>query len=715
MWTNRSNLVVGGVAGKIGGILDDSLNLFVAQIRRGASFNAKIATHELGHVLGSAHTHSCLWPSGPIDSCSTAENGDCFDIPAKSEGTIMSYCDLPAIGGTLRPEFHPLTADIIRGYMTVAERLGGSEANAERRCAMRGTVTFDGAPASNVPLDLIPISTHPHIMPSSRRRSTFSGADGAYTFDSLAPGYYAVAMTSDDWFWEDNYQFTTVRIVTDGIVIFDIPLDGQRTVIRIVDRSPAIPDVAVVWMNDIGQGIMGQMDGGVIEMSVYASQRSSEVMTFLPFTPGVAWEPVQVDVDIAGGGVKEIEVRSQATPEARTIAFRTLERSIDIESGGVAVTPGMGVRLIDDATGQVIQSQDPRNHSIQVFAGVPYGLYRAEPVLDTNRFVNDMLVRFTVSDESLPLFLVSRRPRSAPYTQMFLHAYPESTPYVPITTSFVLGRGDTLDDQVFRFDLPFAVRFGAYETSHIHIHANGYVSFGSPGTFTDIYQPLASADPAYAHIAVLGADLLGTPDARIGVQVQGRSPNRRVIVEWQHMMPYMETPTAGSRLTASLAITEDGAFRLHYGDLVVDAPFEFAVGMRGMDAHDVLSFRADTEAEWSTPSRMNDASARFVLGSGVASRNGRIIELQPDGLTVNERPMNNVRISPQPATGLVAVQLPTSLGDNPTVQLTTILGQVIERSSTSHDGTVLFNVSGLAPGLYAMRIGPWTSTLLIGN
>lgn len=55
------------------------------------------ATHELGHVIGSPHTHTCAWgPNGneTLDNCSTPEGG-CSPGPPPGVGTIMSYCHLP--------------------------------------------------------------------------------------------------------------------------------------------------------------------------------------------------------------------------------------------------------------------------------------------------------------------------------------------------------------------------------------------------------------------------------------------------------------------------------------------------------------------------------------------------------------------------------------------------------------------------------------------
>lgn len=68
--------------------------------------------HELGHNFGSAHTHSCVWPGGPIDFCSGIEDGTCDDGPLErtvKDGSLMSYC-------RTTEEIHPFCRAVMRQY-----------------------------------------------------------------------------------------------------------------------------------------------------------------------------------------------------------------------------------------------------------------------------------------------------------------------------------------------------------------------------------------------------------------------------------------------------------------------------------------------------------------------------------------------------------------------------------------------------------------------
>ena len=72
-----------------------------------------VCTHEIGHNIGSNHTHWCGWApepwngfgGGPIDNCVSVE-GSCPDSPTPQVGTIMSYCHTTSSGALI--DFHDI-------------------------------------------------------------------------------------------------------------------------------------------------------------------------------------------------------------------------------------------------------------------------------------------------------------------------------------------------------------------------------------------------------------------------------------------------------------------------------------------------------------------------------------------------------------------------------------------------------------------------------
>ncbi|MBK6480723.1 MAG: hypothetical protein IPF93_21335 [Saprospiraceae bacterium] len=90
------------------------------------SWNVNVLTHEMGHNLGSPHTHSCTWPGGPIDNCAPPE-GNCSSgpTPPNNGGTIMSYCHQSGNPGiSFSNGFGPLPGNLIRSSVSGASCLG---------------------------------------------------------------------------------------------------------------------------------------------------------------------------------------------------------------------------------------------------------------------------------------------------------------------------------------------------------------------------------------------------------------------------------------------------------------------------------------------------------------------------------------------------------------------------------------------------------------
>ncbi len=80
------------------------------------SWSVEVFTHEMGHLMGSRHTHACVWNGNntAIDGCNTTEGG-CPRPPIPSGGgTIMSYCHLQSVGINFNLGFGPQPGNVIR-------------------------------------------------------------------------------------------------------------------------------------------------------------------------------------------------------------------------------------------------------------------------------------------------------------------------------------------------------------------------------------------------------------------------------------------------------------------------------------------------------------------------------------------------------------------------------------------------------------------------
>ncbi|GAB5399545.1 MAG: M12 family metallo-peptidase [Aureisphaera sp.] len=80
------------------------------------SFNVYLISHEMGHLLGSRHTHACVWNGNntAIDGCAGFTEGGCA-LPGNPPGggTIMSYCANTSVGVNFNNGFGPQPLAVI--------------------------------------------------------------------------------------------------------------------------------------------------------------------------------------------------------------------------------------------------------------------------------------------------------------------------------------------------------------------------------------------------------------------------------------------------------------------------------------------------------------------------------------------------------------------------------------------------------------------------
>lgn len=91
-----------------GGIVNTSTNF------PNYSWEIMVVSHEMGHSLGSSHTHWCGWVGGALDNCYNTEGGCPQGVAPVNGGTIMSYCHLTSNGINLNNGFGLQPGNVIR-------------------------------------------------------------------------------------------------------------------------------------------------------------------------------------------------------------------------------------------------------------------------------------------------------------------------------------------------------------------------------------------------------------------------------------------------------------------------------------------------------------------------------------------------------------------------------------------------------------------------
>lgn len=242
----------------------------------GYVWDVDVTSHELGHNLGSPHTHSCSWMPA-IDSCWDAEGG-CFAARKPRPGWIMSYCHLNA--GT-RLFFHPRVATLIRGW---AERTGCITPQPHPTRIDLASINIivpanGGSVKANEPLAPAALVRNVGLGTQNGATATFtivsSDSDEVYrrtmNVPSLAPGASTTLV------------FPSAAIADTGVylatIVIDLPSDSSQYNNRLtrpfmVARSPSTATITVSYPNGgetVGAGdsvTIRWTSGGVTEATI---------------------------------------------------------------------------------------------------------------------------------------------------------------------------------------------------------------------------------------------------------------------------------------------------------------------------------------------------------------------------------------------------------------------------------------------------------------
>lgn len=188
------------------------------------SWTIQAMTHEMGHSLGSPHTHACAWNGDQtaIDGCGPeAGYGEGCEGPLPESGTIMSYCHLvPTVGINLANGFGEQPSALIRNTINQKPCLGTDCVNSCTATVNDISYTQTGSSSISVTLeDAVSDSWFYKLVPFD---AYFDSVDwqttSSISFDitNLQPNtYYTIAVANQCAIGSQGIIFQEL-ILTDG-------------------------------------------------------------------------------------------------------------------------------------------------------------------------------------------------------------------------------------------------------------------------------------------------------------------------------------------------------------------------------------------------------------------------------------------------------------------------------------------------------------------
>ncbi len=201
------------------------------------SFSVYIFAHEMGHLMGSRHTHACVWNGNntAIDGCSGSTEGSCNLPPNPSNGgTIMSYCNGfgdPGINFNLG--FGPQPGNVIRADVAACDDgsdCGGGGGSTVSGCGI--TVNISGLDVTLAAKTLM----------------------GSGIIKVRTPSWSWAETMCNDWTGDNCIAGQTVTVPGPGTYEVDVQYGGVCTFSITVDGSSA------GGIDNDGDGICSDVD-----------------------------------------------------------------------------------------------------------------------------------------------------------------------------------------------------------------------------------------------------------------------------------------------------------------------------------------------------------------------------------------------------------------------------------------------------------------------
>ena len=219
----------GGVAAGFSGICNASRSASMCTSGVQSSYNTvptyswtvSVVTHEAGHLLGSRHTHACVWNGNntAIDGCSGATEGGCA-LPGNPSGggTIMSYCHLTSVGINFNRGFGTQPATTIRNRVEGGTCLGNCEGGGGGGALTRGVALTGQSAATNASL------AYTLAVPAGATNLTFTTSGGSGDADMFVRFGSAPTTTTYDCKSEGSTNAETCTIAAPSAGTYHVML-----------------------------------------------------------------------------------------------------------------------------------------------------------------------------------------------------------------------------------------------------------------------------------------------------------------------------------------------------------------------------------------------------------------------------------------------------------------------------------------------------------
>jgi len=734
-----------GLARSIGGICTDDGSYCLGDCSGDLSTELESYTadvfmmaHEFGHLMGSLHTQSCMWPQGALDSCTFAERGDCipwwYQVPTR--GTLMSYChQLLDDGATIAYEFHPMCRNVVDACVRSAPCL---TTDPPRRMArIFGVVTnaVTGEPIGGMQLTLRRFYDQKIMLAPTVDGDTVvvSQPDGTYEFKWLGYGIYSIDFDK-------------------GWVVYPPPLDYRafQNTIQVCeyntqhDMQAARGNHVEFRTNVIGPGSRHYLN--------YYSNALPQVEETQYVT---AWNNAENDSMMVG--IADLPVgRYVVVPAYERTLFTPNKAAFDVKEGNdtiriffeayytgdedltsfavcATVRPPYRVndrmqlkgdlpyRIIEEDSNTVIREGVLDADGVAVIDSVSNGtVYHAEIDVDTNMYAPLWL------DQAFPIFsdfsaMAEYHERQRPLIARQYTLRTSQGTYQPLIDPHILVRyGDTTYLQ--GFDMPFTLRIADREFVRCNPEPYAQLVFNDGFSYYDSFfdpDPFSHKSRSPFIVTALATDLEYEGDLEfpwsIAWDTRGEEPNRELIVEWKNVKYYdsddIRISNASKMMSIQVVLHESGTINMIYdGPDSLPGAIGAYIGLRGNDVYDNVIATTETTLLNATSAYYPDFHPPIRIKSPQDFFSGLTFHWEfgvtsaQDDNDRNSRqqhhPSNELSIYPSIGSGIVTI---SGLHDNTSICIVDALGMLAARTIASPANPVL-NLTSLSSGRYTLQI-----------